>query len=95
MYDSALETWQGIRDVLDVLEAQHREPDPWESHFVAEAIVSLGHGHAATEAIDAARCPLESRRRAKDVVGELNRAITKADLLAAFHNLVVPGGHPA
>ena len=95
MNEGELATWQGIRDLLDLLEVQHREPDPWESHYVAEAIDSLEHGYADPGALAAAHCSIAARHEVAALVSEADWATSKADLRAAFGNLRVPGGHPA
>jgi hypothetical protein len=95
MYDPMFETWVGIRTILDRLEADHREPDPWETHFVVEAIVSLGCGRANVGAIEAASLSPGDRPGARRLITDLDRTATKADLGSAFVQLPVPGGHPA
>ncbi len=94
MNDRVLDTWQGIRAALDRMDEEKREPDPWESHFVAMAIISLNNGQEDVRAIEMAELPISERKDAHEVMTELDRALQKAELRAAFLSLRVPGGHP-
>jgi hypothetical protein len=88
------DTWQGIRAALDRMDGEKREPDPWESHFVAMAIISPDNGQEDVRAIEMAELPISDRMDAHEEMTELDRAIQKAELRAAFLTLRVPGGHP-
>jgi hypothetical protein len=94
VHDTKFDTWKGIRSTLDRLDSDKREPDPWESHFVAEAIVSLAHGQGNMKAIEMADLPISDRIVTHLKMTELDRAVQMADLRAAFLTLPVPGGHP-
>jgi hypothetical protein len=43
------------------MEGEKREPDPWESHFVAMTVNSLGNGQEDGRAIEMAELPISDR----------------------------------
>jgi hypothetical protein len=95
--DRNLHAWQGIKTFLDALDRDQREPDPWEAHFMAEAITMLAQGEGEPIFIDAAELSIAWRIHAHDqkVTTDGDAKLTKADLRAAFLSLPVPGGHPS
>lgn len=90
-------TWRSIRAFLDRLDDVGREPDPWEAHFMIEALDSLRKSDGDPTLVEAALLPVGQRVSHHDdaVTGEADEIVTKADLRAAFLALPVPGGHPA
>lgn len=97
MNDRDLYTWRGIRTFLDRLDGDDREPDPWEVHFMIEALGSLLHSDGDPALVEAAMLPVGQRARNHDgaVTSDMDEVVTKADLRAAFLAVPVPGGHPA
>jgi hypothetical protein len=97
MGDCNFYTWRSIRAFLDRLDDAGREPDPWEAHFMTEALDSLRRSDGDPALVEVALLPVGQRLSHHDeaVTSEADDIITKSDLRAAFLALPVPGGHPA
>ncbi len=97
MDDRNLCTWRGIRAFLDRLDGANRDPDPWEAHFVSEALESLRRSDGDPALVEVALLPVGQRVRHHDdvITGAADAIVTKADLRIAFLALRVPGGRPA